>query len=139
MLPVEPDAPTPERLISSHAAYLDLARSAAVAIYNENNCRSLEDSVYQYPTLDALGRLKQQRHESGELDVTAADLLESLGHVANTLLIQPHEDSIALAPVGEQQTGLAGQSESRHRGRYSPGGIEGPGVGPTPRLRWRSK
>lgn len=117
MLPVEPDALSPERLISSHAAYLDLARSAAVAIYNENNCRSLEDFVYHYPTLDALGRLKQQRHESGELDVTAADLLESLGHVANTLLIQQHEDSIALTPVSEQQAGLAGQSRSRRRGR----------------------
>ncbi len=117
MLPVEPDAPTPERLISSHAAYLDLTRSAAVAIYNENNCRSLEDSVYHYPTLDALGRLKQQRHESGELDVTAADLLESLGLVANTLLIQQPEGSIALAPVSKQPAVLAGQLRSRRRGR----------------------
>ncbi len=117
MLPVEPDAPTPERLISSHAAYLDLTRSAAVAIYHENNCRSLEDSVYHYPTLDALGRLKQQRHESGELDVTAADLLESLGLVANTLLIQQPEGSIALAPVSKQPAVLAGQSRSRHRER----------------------
>ncbi|MGE4635925.1 MAG: hypothetical protein AAEI92_11265 [Arenicellales bacterium] len=117
MLPVEPDAPTPERLISSHAAYLDLTRSAAVAIYNENNCRSLEDSVYHYPTLDALGRLKQQRQESGELDVTAADLLESLGHAANTLLIKQHDDSMALAPVSDQPAALAGQSGARRQGR----------------------
>ena len=117
MLPVEPDAPSPERLISSHAAYLDLARSAAVAIYNENNCRSLEDSVYHYPTLDALGRLKQQRQESGELDVTAADLLESLGHAANTLLIKQHDDSMALAPVSDQPAALAGQSGARRQGR----------------------
>ena len=117
MLPVEPDAPTPERLISSHAAYLDLARSAAVAIYTENNCRSLEDSVHHYPTLDALGRLKQQRQESGELDVTAADLLESLGQAANTLLMKPHEDFIALTPVSDQRATLAGQSGGRRRGR----------------------
>ena len=115
MLPVEPDASTPERLISSHAAYLDLIRSAAIAIYNENNCRSLEDSVYHYPTLDALGRLKQQRHESGELDIAAADLLESLGHAANTLLIKQPKDSIALTPVSEQQTALGGQSGLRRR------------------------
>ena len=117
LLPVDRDATEPVRLISSSAAFLDLTRSVAENVYVQNCCRTLHDPVELFPTLDALGRLKQQRHESGELDVTAADLLESLGHVANTLLIQQHEDSIALTPVSEQQADLAGQSRSRRRGR----------------------
>ncbi len=108
LLPIDPDALTVERLISSQAAYPELARSAAVQIYHANACRSLDDPVSHYPTLDALGRLKQQRFEGEKLDITAADFLESLGQHTNALLMSDPQP--AAAPVS-----LPAQGRTRNR------------------------
>ncbi|MDP6949529.1 MAG: hypothetical protein QF783_00090 [Arenicellales bacterium] len=59
LLPIDPDALTVERLISSQAAYPELARSAAVQIYHAISCLSLDDPVSLYTSLVALFHLLQ--------------------------------------------------------------------------------
>ena len=85
-LPLEPEAGRPAGLIMSEALFPELAREAAMAIYQSNNCRAMHDPVRLYPTLDALGHLKRSWSESGKIDVDAMDFLERLGIAATTIL-----------------------------------------------------
>ena len=59
LLPVDHKAVEPARLISSSAAFLELTRSVASEIYLENACKTKNDPVTLYPTLDAIGRIKK--------------------------------------------------------------------------------
>ena len=79
LLPIDSEAQAPSKIVSCHAACLDIARRAAEEIYDENACASLEDPVSLFPTLDALGKIKRQQREKDALDVVAADFLEALG------------------------------------------------------------
>ena len=79
LLPIDARAQEASKIVSCHAACLDIARRAAEEIYDENACASLEDPVSLLPTLDALGKIKRQQREKDALDVVAADFLEALG------------------------------------------------------------
>ncbi|MDP7119372.1 MAG: hypothetical protein QF395_03530 [Arenicellales bacterium] len=111
LLPLDPRARSAERLVSTHAVYLELARSAARAIFQENGCAALADPVTLYPTLDALGRVKQQMHDSSMLDLGAAEFLEQLGQVAIAALESPAEPPITAA------ASLPPRTKANNRGR----------------------
>lgn len=97
LLPIDAGAQTPSKIVSCHAACLDIARLAAEEIYDENACASLEDPVSLFPTLDALGKIKRQQRERDALDVVAAEFLEALGLQVIALLTA--ESTAADRPV----------------------------------------
>ena len=86
LLPIDRNASEPNRLISSNAAFLELSRSVASEIFSENGCRTKDDPVTLYPTLDALGRIKRAQKDCEGLDVVAADFLEQVGVAVIELL-----------------------------------------------------
>ncbi len=86
LLPIDHNASEPDRLISSNAAFLELSRSVASEVFAENGCRTKDDSVTLYPTLDALGRIKRAQKDCEALDVVAADFLEQVGAAVIELL-----------------------------------------------------
>ena len=86
LLPVDRNASEPNRLISSNAAFLELSRSVATEIFSENGCKTKDDPVGLYPTLDALGRIKRAQKDCEALDVVAADFLEQVGAAVIELL-----------------------------------------------------
>lgn len=79
LLPLDSTAREPAALVSTQAVCLDLARRAALEIFEANGCRQLDDSVALFPTLDALGRLKAESRSLGKLDVVSDEFLEALG------------------------------------------------------------
>ena len=79
LFPIDHDAVAAKRLISSNAAFLELTRSITSEIFLENGCKTKDDPVTLYPTLDALGRIKREQREREVLDLVAADLLEQIG------------------------------------------------------------
>ena len=79
LFPIDHDAVDAKRLISSNAAFLELTRSIASEIFLENGCKTKDDLVTLYPTLDALGRIKREQRDREALDLVAADLLEQIG------------------------------------------------------------
>ena len=85
-LPLEPEVGRPAGFIMTEAIYPELAREVAMAVYQSNSCRTMHDPVRLYPTLDALGHLKQSWSESGKIDVDAMDFLERLGVAAMEIL-----------------------------------------------------
>jgi len=89
LLPVDHKAVEPARLISSSAAFLELTRSVASEIYLENACKTKNDPVTLYPTLDAIGRIKKDHRSLEVLDLVAADFLEQIG--AAVIQILTHE------------------------------------------------
>ena len=91
LLPIDHDAADAKRLISSNAAFLELTRSAAAEIFLENGCKTKDDPVTLYPTLDALGRIKREQRDREALDLVAADLLEQIG--AAVIQVLPHKAS----------------------------------------------
>ena len=89
LLPVDHKAVEPARLISSSAAFLELTRSVASEIYLENACKTKNDPVTLYPTLDAIGRIKKDHKSLEVLDLVAADFLEQIG--AAVIQVLTHE------------------------------------------------
>ncbi len=89
LLPVDHKAVEPARLISSSAAFLELTRSVASEIYLENACKTKNDPVTLYPTLDAIGRIKKDHRSLEVLDLVAADFLEQIG--AAVIQVLTHE------------------------------------------------
>jgi len=86
LLPIDHNASEPNRFISSNAAFLELSRSVASEVFAENGCRTKDDPVTLYPTLDALGRIKRAQKDCEALDVVAADFLEQVGVAVIELL-----------------------------------------------------
>ena len=82
LLPLERKSCDPKRMISANAAYLSLARDIAFEIYHRNGCSSMDDTILLYPTLDALGYIREQRRQKNRLDVVEARFLEDLGVIA---------------------------------------------------------
>ena len=89
LLPIDHKAVEPDRLISSNAAFLELTRSVASEIFLENGCKTKDDPVALYPTLDALGRIKKDQKNREALDLVAADFLEQIG--TTVIQVLPHE------------------------------------------------
>ncbi len=79
LLPVDPTTITPERIVTSLASYPNLARQAAQEIFKHNGCQKIDDPVTLFPTLDALGWVKQNHQKQGTLDLAGAELLEAIG------------------------------------------------------------
>jgi hypothetical protein len=107
LLPVDPTTITPERIVTSLASYPNLARQAAQEIFKHNGCQKIDDPVTLFPTLDALGWVKQNHQKQGTLDLAGAELLEAIGrHV----LVLMNEDRNAKpadqspAPIPEFET-----------------------------------
>ncbi len=109
LLPIDRNASEPNRLISSNAAFLELSRSVASEIFSENGCRTKDDPVTLYPTLDALGRIKRAQKDCEALDVVAADFLEQVGAAVIELL--PSDVSSFDTP----NEYLVSQSRPRHQ------------------------
>ncbi len=98
LLPIDHDASDAKRLISSNAAFLELTRSVAAEIFLENGCKTKDDPVTLYPTLDALGRIKRKQRDREALDLVAADLLEQIGAAVIQVLSQKARVSRHLMP-----------------------------------------
>ena len=110
LLPVDHKAVEPVRLISSSAAFLELTRSVASEIYLENACKTKNDPVTLYPTLDALGRIKKDQRSRQALDLVAADFLEQVGTAVIQTLAHEARGCPKLNPSSRSrsQRGLAG-------------------------------
>jgi len=93
LLPIDHEAVKPDRLISSNAAFLELSRSIASEIFLENGCKTKDDAVALYPTLDALGRIKKDQKNREALDLVAADFLEQIG--TTVIQVLPHEARVS--------------------------------------------
>jgi len=93
LLPIDHKAVKPDRLISSNAAFLELTRSVASEIFLENGCKTKDDTVALYPTLDALGRIKKDQKNREALDLVAADFLEQIG--TTVIQVLPHEARVS--------------------------------------------
>ena len=109
MLPIDRNASEPNRLISSSAAFLELSRSVASEVFLENGCRTKDDPVTLYPTLNALGRIKRAQKNCEALDVVAADFLEQVGAAVIELL--PSEAS----SIDKPNERSVSQSDPRHQ------------------------
>ena len=109
LLPVDHKAVEPSRLISSSAAFLELTRSVASEIYLENACKTKNDPVTLYPTLDALGRIKKDQRSRQALDLVAADFLEQVGTAVIQTLTHEARGCPKLSPSSRSrsQRGLA--------------------------------
>ncbi|MBT3706510.1 MAG: hypothetical protein HOG18_06560 [Proteobacteria bacterium] len=79
LLPVDQNTVTPDRIVTSLASYPNLARQAALEIFKHNGCQKIDDPVTLFPTLDALGWVKQDHQKQGTLDLAGAELLEAIG------------------------------------------------------------
>ena len=79
LLPVDQNTVTPDRIVTSLASYPNLARQAALEIFKHNGCQKIDDPVTLFPTLDALGWVKQNHQKQGTLDLAGAELLEAIG------------------------------------------------------------
>ena len=99
LLPIDHEAVDPKRLISSNAAFLELTRSVASEIFLENGCKTKDDPVTLYPTLDALGRIKRGQRDCEALDLVAADLLEQIGSAVIEVLSREARVSRHLTPA----------------------------------------
>ena len=104
LLPVDHTAVEPARLILSSAAFLELTRSVASEIFLENACKTREDPVTLYPTLDAIGRIKKDRRSREALDLVAADFLEQIGAAAIQVLTHEACDNSNLAPSSRSRS-----------------------------------
>ncbi len=104
LLPVDRDAVEPARLIFSSAAFLDLTRTVAKKIYAQNGCRTLDDPVELFPTLDALGAVKCERRNLDTLDVVAADFLERIGATVIWLFSEIGRDTYELPLTSSAST-----------------------------------
>ena len=104
LLPVDHTAVEPARLISSSAAFLELTRSVASEIFLENACKTREDPVTLYPTLDAIGRIKKDHRSREALDLVAADFLEQIGAAAIQVLTHEACDNSNLAPSSRSRS-----------------------------------
>ena len=93
LLPIDHKAVKPDRLISSNAAFLELTRLVASEIFLENGCKTKDDTVALYPTLDALGRIKKDQKNREALDLVAADFLEQIG--TTVIQVLPHEARVS--------------------------------------------
>lgn len=99
LLPIDHEAAEPERLISANAAFPELTRSVASEIFLENGCKTKDDPVTLYPSLDALGRIKRDQRGCEALDVVAADLLEQIGSAVIQVLSREVRVSRDLTPA----------------------------------------
>ena len=79
LLPVDQNTVTPDRIVTSLASYPNLARQAALEIFKHNGCQEIDDPISLFPTLDALGWVKQDNQKQGALDLAGAELLEAIG------------------------------------------------------------
>ena len=79
LLPVDQNTVTPDRIVTSLASYPNLARQAALEIFKHNGCQEIDDPISLFPTLDALGWVKQNHQKQGTLDLAGAELLEAIG------------------------------------------------------------
>ncbi len=109
LLPIDRNASEPNRLISSNAAFLELSRSVASEVFAENGCRTKDDPVTLYPTLDALGRIKRAQKDCETLDVVAADFLGQVGAAVIELL------PFKVASIDKPNERSVSQSRPRHQ------------------------
>ncbi len=109
LLPVDHKAVEPARLISSSAAFLELTRSVASEIYLENACKTKNDPVTLYPTLDAIGRIKKDHRSLEVLDLVAADFLEQIGAAVIQILTHEacHNSKLTPSSRSRSQRGFA--------------------------------
>ncbi len=79
LMSINKNANGPRTIISSEVLYADLARQAAISIYRENRCRSMNSPVYLFPTMDVLGALRFQTESDSIKTGAEVEFLELLG------------------------------------------------------------
>ncbi|XXK23306.1 hypothetical protein ACMAY5_06070 [Arenicellales bacterium nBUS_48] len=100
LLPVDQTTVIPERIVTSLASYPNLARQAALEIFKHNGCQKIDDPVTLFPTLDALGWVKQDHQKQGTLDLAGAELLEAIGrHVLVLMSEDRNTKTVGQSPV----------------------------------------